>query len=182
MEAYLIKHCSPTLASIKTANLFTYAFRNRYKFLECLRRINQTLNKKGVYVEPLRIRDGRALIWVYRKSQLEQRLQETEISQFLATYGYKTKELTDVIVRLRERVIASEDFPHEIGILLGYPLPDIVAFIKNGGKNSKCTGCWKVYTDECEAMRLFDMYEKCTSIYVKLFAKGKSVPQLTVAA
>ena len=27
-----------------------------------------------------------------------------------------------------------EDFPHEIGLLLGYPLADVKAFIENEGK------------------------------------------------
>lgn len=182
MESYLIKHCSPTLASLKTANLFTYSFSSVKEFEYDLLRANEALNEKGVYVENLRIRDGRALIWVYRKSQLEKRLQETKIGKFLGTYGYQSKQVADVIVKLKERVTDVQNFPHEIGVFLGYPLTDVIAFIKYGGKHSKCTGCWKVYTNECEARRLFERYEKCQKIYRKMFLLGKSIEQLTVAA
>ena len=182
MESYLIRHCSPTLASIKMANLFSYSYSCVKEFAYDLQRVNQTLNAKGVYVENLRIRDGRALIWVYRKSQLEVRLQETKNRKFLKTCGYQSREIDSVITKLKKRISNTDDFPHEIGIFLGYPLADVVAFIKNGGKHSKCTGCWKVYSDECEAMRLFEMYEKCQKVYRKMFLLGKSVKQLTVAA
>jgi len=182
MESYLIKHCSPTLASIKVANLFSYSFSSVKEF-ECdLQRANMTLNAKGVYATKLRIRNGRALVWVYRKSQLEKRLQDRKIGKFLALYGYESNELVAVIDRLKERVTSAQNFPHEIGIFLGYPLADVKAFIKHGGKHSKYTGCWKVYTNECEAMRLFEMYEKCQKIYHQLFSLGKSVTQLTVVA
>ena len=182
MENYLIEHCSPTLASIKTANLFTYTFQCEQEFVECLLKINHILNERGVYVEPLQIRDGRALIWVYRRSQIKQRLQETEINKFLEMQGYNLATIEGVIEYLKERVQEAGGFPHEIGVFLGYPLADVVAFIKHGGKNSKCTGCWKVYTDEIEAIRIFAMYEKCKSLYKKMFSLGKSIMQLTVVA
>lgn len=38
-----------------------------------------------------------------------------------------------------------EDFPHEMGILLGYPVEDVEGFIINNGKNELYTGYWKVY-------------------------------------
>ena len=182
MESYLIRHCSPTLASIKAASLFSYSFSCGKEFDYDLRKVNQTLNVKGVYIENLRTRDGRALVWVYRKSQLEKRLQERAIGKFLGLYGYQSGHLADAIEKLKERIANAEEFPHEIGVFLGYPLADVKAFIKNGGKHSKHTGCWKVYTDECEAMRLFGMYERCKQVYGKMFSLGKSVMQLTVAA
>ena len=182
MEAHLIEHCSPTLASIKTANLFMYTIPRVPEFADCLQRVNKILNKKGVYVEALQIREGRALIWVYRKSQLESRMQDQRVSKFLGTYGYQTEKLDKVILHLKERVLSAKKFPHEIGVFLGYPLADVVAFIKNEGKNSKCTGCWKVYTNECEARNLFKKYDKCKLIYAKMLSLGKSIRQLTVAA
>ena len=55
-------------------------------------------------------------------------------------------------------------------------------FIENAGKNSKCAGCWKVYCNECETMKLFEKFKKCTRIYTKLWRQGTSVEKLTVAA
>ena len=73
-------------------------------------------------------------------------------------------------------------FPHEIGLFLGYPVEDVHGFIVNGGKNFCCSGCWKVYCNQCEKEKLFRRYKKCGAVYLRLFQNGRSVWQLTVAA
>ena len=45
-----------------------------------------------------------------------------------------------------------------------------------------CGGSWKVYCNECEAIKAFARFKKCTSVYVRLWNQGRSVRQLTVAA
>ena len=70
----------------------------------------------------------------------------------------------------------------QIGIFLGYPLEDVLGFIENGGKNCLSCGCWKVYSNECEALKAFERYEKCKAVYQRLFASGCPLTRLTVAA
>lgn len=84
--------------------------------------------------------------------------------------------------RLQERLAVQDDFPHEIGVFLGYPVEDVVGFIENAGQNCKCCGCWKVYCDECTAMRTFAKFRKCRDVYKRLWQEGRSILQLTVAA
>lgn len=182
MEQYLIEHCSPTLARIKTANLFTYTFDVREELENCLTALNERLNLKGVYVEALRIHKSTALIWVYRRKLLGEDLKEDGVLKFLRGYGYEENTLTYCIQRLKSRFAFNNSFPHEIGIFLGYPLADVRGFIENEGQNSKCCGYWKVYCNECEAVQLFEMYKKCKTVYSKLFSLGKSILQLTVVA
>ena len=97
-------------------------------------------------------------------------------------YGYTSLEPEDALKLLQSKLQAQEEFPHEIGIFLGYPLGDVIGFIKNAGQNCKCVGCWKVYCNECEAIKAFARFKKCTSVYVRLWNQGRSVRQLTVAA
>ena len=73
-------------------------------------------------------------------------------------------------------------FPHEIGLFLGYPIDDVVAFIANKGRNCLCCGCWKCYTDAEAAQKAFCRFRKCTSVYKRLFACGRTLDQLAVAA
>ena len=82
---------------------------------------------------------------------------------------------------LKERLAESDRFPHEIGLFLGYPPKDVIAFIRNEGRNSKCTGCWKVYYDEKEAKQTFAKFKKCRDVYLRLWNQGRTVSQLTVA-
>jgi hypothetical protein len=86
------------------------------------------------------------------------------------------------IEKLKEGLMRSACFPHEIGLFLGYPLEDVVGFIENSGQNCICTGCWKVYHNEDEARKLFERYDKCTKVYMRLFAEGKPIERLIVAA
>ena len=149
---------------------------------QCLLAGNRQLNGRGVFLEALRVQKSRALILVYRKSKLEADLQKNEVGVFLSAYGYKNKSARHCIEYLKHRFTLGEVFPHEIGIFLGYPLDDVIGFIENAGQNSKCAGCWKVYSNEGEAVKLFKRYEKCRKIYQELFSCGRSIAQLTVVA
>ena len=59
---------------------------------------------------------------------------------------------------------------------------DVTGFIEQKGKNYKCCGIWKVYGDEQQTRILFRKLKKCSEIYRRLFADGRSILQLTVAA
>lgn len=182
LESGLIEHCAPTLAGLKSANLFNYYFDLKRDVFKELREVNQKLNERGVYIEPLLWKDTSVLIYVYRKTHLQQELKQTEVIEFLSGYGYTGCEIRQCINRLKERLKSSERFPHEIGVFLGYPLGDVIGFIQNEGRNCKCCGMWKVYDNENEAQKLFFKLQKCTNVYVQLFAQGRSIVQMTISA
>lgn len=103
------------------------------------------------------------------------------VARFLQSYGYSRTDAKTALNILKSRLAESPDFPHEIGIFLGYPLGDVIGFIRNAGQNCKCVGCWKVYCNECEAIKIFARYKKCKDVYMRLWKQGRSVLQLTVA-
>jgi len=179
-EKYLIEHCSPTLAGLKTANLFSYPIKNIIKLYNDLNKWNEELNHKGIKLEIIRLNNNTALIYVYRKEKLKKDLSSYEIIKFLKEYGYTEQSYIYAINRLKERLIKSNKFPHEIGVFLGYPIDDVKEFIKNAGQNSKCSGCWKVYCNECEAIKIFKKFNKCKKIYSMLFSNGRPISKLTV--
>lgn len=181
LERYLIEHCSPTLAALKTANLFTYSFSAKEDLDYQIAAWNRQLSDKGITLLALRYTACTALVYVCRKERLQQDLSKPEIKKFLEKYGYIQMDVEYAIARLKSRLEAEAEFPHEIGIFLGYPLGDVVGFVENAGKNSKCTGCWKVYCNECEAIKVFARFDKCKAVYMRLWNQGRSVRQLTVA-
>ncbi len=94
---------------------------------------------------------------------------------------FKLKPYNEVVQA--PKVVAENDaFPHEIGVFLGYPLGDVMGFIRSGGRNCRHAGCWKVYCNEAETLRLFEKFKKCRDVYLRLWNQGRSVLQLTVAA
>ena len=96
--------------------------------------------------------------------------------------GYGDTSPDGVLAFLRQRLAESPCFPHEIGVFLGYPLSDVIAFMRDGGRGCRCSGCWKAYTNECEAMRIFQRYKACRAAYQTLFRAGWPLERLTVRA
>ena len=190
-EQELIEHCSPTLASIKAASLFTYTYKSLNELHLRVTYWNSKMKRKGITFDILSENVGvnKALIYVYRRD-LEKILNRDEIRSFLLNHGYLIDDneivggvnCENIILQLKKKFEKLNQFPHEIGIFLGYPIGDVKGFIENHGCNCKCTGYWKVYCNEEEATKTFRKYKKCRDIYMNLWISGRSVMQLTVAA
>ena len=104
------------------------------------------------------------------------------VAEFMSQYGYNTEDSKKAVERLKERIRQLEDFPHEIGLFLSYPIEDVLGFIENRGKNYILNGYWKVYGNEEEARKSFFKYRKCTDVYHKLFMGGTPIEKLVRAA
>jgi len=178
-EELMIRNCSPTLAGMKTGNIFVVKYKDKKEMHDNLRKWNKLLLKKGVRVIPLRYRNGKALIYVYRPKKLSKDLNHHKATEILKDKGYCAENHHLCVKELIFRLSENEDFPHEIGLFLGYPPEDVCGFIEN--RPHKCIGCWKVYDNEEEALKTFKKYKKCTNIYRALLAQGKSIEKLTVA-
>lgn len=180
-EEMLIRHCSPTLAGLKTANLFTSSYHDKAEIFDFLRKWNTQLHQKGIRLLPLQLKRGKALIYVYRPSQLSKDLSDGEVREMLCSCGYCTDSCEKCIARLIRRLHLNEEFPHEIGLFLGYPVEDVKGFIENKADCAKCVGCWKVYGDREKAQKQFERFKKCTRIYQKQWADGIPLTKLTVS-
>lgn len=106
-EEIFVRHCSPTLAGIKTANLFTCRFENEEEM------------------------NNRALMYAYRSSRLSQDLRCHDDFMLLKKRGYTGKTPECCLVQLVQKLRDGGEFPHEIGLFLGYPAEDVCGFIEN---------------------------------------------------
>ena len=120
-------------------------------------------------------------MYLYRESSLRECLDREDVHNFLSLCGYDNFDIDGVLAYLRMRLSETDEFPHEIGVFLGYPLSDVIAFIRNEGQNCLCCGCWKVYSNECDAMRVFMRFRKCKEVYKRLFQSGRPLSNLAVA-
>lgn len=180
-EKDIIRNCAPTLAGLKTGNTFVCAYESEHQLRSSIRSANQKLLPRGVRLLPLRLRQNRALIYVYRPKALRTDLAQSDACGILLDQGYCLNGCEGCVAQLVRRVRSGGDFPHEIGLFLGYPPEDVRGFIDNHACGHKCTGCWKVYGDEAAAKKRFDQYKKCTRVYLDCWAKGTTLERLTVA-
>lgn len=180
-EEMIINHCSPTLAGIKTGALFNCAYPSERELRSAVRAWNKTLSPKGLRVLPLRYNGRTALIYIYRPAMLSDDLKNEAARRLLAKCGYVSETPEGCIVQLLRRFAECEEFPHEIGLFLGYPPEDVCGFIANKACGYKCVGYWKVYGDEEKAKKAFARFEKCTRCYCQQHAKGTGIERLAVA-
>ncbi len=181
LDDYLVLHCAPTLAGLKTGCMFSYPYHSQQALTQELRSSNRRLRGKGLRLLPLRLSASRALIYLYRPARLAADLTDSTAATLLRQRGYDPRDCTACLVELARRLRRQADFPHEIGLFLGYPPADVCGFITHQARDYQCVGCWKVYTDAAQARRTFAQYEKCTRVYCDRWASGAGLDRLAVA-
>lgn len=182
LEKYLIDHCAPTLASLKTANLFSFPLKEESKWKEDFHKWKRLLKPLGIFLTILKKTDSSLLVYLYRIKNLYHDLENPITHRYLQEQGYENTSPQRALMQLKKRLVNNQEFPHEIGFFLGYPPEDVVGFISHCGQHSKYSGCWKVYGNQQQALRQFARYKRCREVYSRLWKEGRSVLQLTVAA
>ena len=172
-----IIHCSaPALCGIKPANLFSMSAENFFEGRKRLLKWQGDFCKSKRYFVPLKKGDSRFLFFVYDKNLLEKVILDENNAAYLSQKGYSfSRGLNGILSELLHRLMFQPDFPHEVGLFLGYPLEDVVGFEKDS--SAFCySGFWKVYSNRDEAERKMKLYKSCSEICMKWLDEGLSVP------
>ena len=169
------------MAGLKTGNMFCCRVKNKSELYSTIRSFNSRLVPKGVRFLPLRYKGGRALIYMYRPDRLDRDLKLEQARNILHDRKYPVNSPELCILELMRRIKSQDEFPHEIGLFLGYPPEDVCGFIDNKAAGAKCVGAWKVYGDEAKAKRAFSSYKKCTEAYQNAYKRHKSFDRLVVS-
>lgn len=178
-----ITQCAPVMAGLKPANLFRWVEKDTRAMYRTIEEWRADLNPRGVRIDVLKAcsHTSAFLIYVYRENRLRELLACPEIRAYLQKAGYPEGDLRTQLDHLSSRLCTEADFPHEIGIFLGYPLEDVEGFVQNKGKNYTCKGYWKAYGDPEAARARFASFRKCTDVYLRCYRDGFSPVRLTVA-
>ena len=183
-EELLVEQCAPTLAGLKPASLFRYQAADRLSSIQTAARWARELAPFGLTLRILRVcpETGAVLLYLYRKGEVCRLLAEPGIRAFLEASGYRTEEgCPGVLRQLSQRLCRGTEFPHEIGVVLGYPLEDVVGFIRHRGRDFTCSGCWKCYGDAEAARRRFASYRRCTAYCLQQLRQGVAVTRMIAA-
>ena len=183
-EATLVRQCAPTLAGLKPGSLFCAKDSAPGVVRQAVEHWDGQLRPLGLALRLLleRPREGSALVYMYRPAHLERVLALAGRRHFLEKAGYQMEEAEGMLNQLAARLRAQSNFPHEIGLFLGYPLRDVVGFIENRGQNFTCCGLWKSYSDPRAMDICFACFRRCVSTYVRQFEAGVPIEQLAVPA
>ncbi len=182
-EKLIVDCCAPTLAGLKTGSMFGCDYNSPEELMCSICKLNKRLKPRGVAALPLRLRDGKALVYIYRPVKLKQDLNNSSSREILDALGYEqntNKCLEKLILRMRNEDLELNNFPHEVGLFLGYPPDDVKAFIENNGKGYNCVGRWKSYSEPAKAEEVFKKFQKCTCAYKEALAKGATLEKLAI--
>ena len=113
------RHCGVTFAGLKIASLVNLPKGDE----DVITMLARRFAGKGFLFELLRESEVRSLVYVCHQMRLEQYLTRPEVKNFLSSFGYEYATAADALEQLKDRM--SGEFPHEIGIFLGYPLCDV---------------------------------------------------------
>ena len=147
-ESVIGFHCSPVLLGIKPANLVSLVKDDAgMPAASLMQHYKRKLAKHGVSILPLCERERQTVILVYREDLLTETLQCPKKQKILDKIGYPAKgNVQELLFHLRGRFTDPTEFPHEIGLFLGYPLEDVEGFCRKKGADCKP---WYVCTTHC---------------------------------
>ena len=101
-EHILVDQAAPTLAGLKTGNLFTCPREEHGRLCESLRELNRLLVPRGLRVLPVKALPHRVLIYLYRPDRLRGRVAApATVGDGVSARG---RSVSRVSVRGRERV------------------------------------------------------------------------------
>jgi hypothetical protein len=145
----------------------------------------ELLDETGLRCETLLIGDGTFILFPYHVEALARALTDPEAADILRDRGYFLPESalnggaaadalrasltqTHLLPTLAGRYAAYSagmcaEFPHEIGLFLGYPPGDVKSFIENDGKNYACRTHWKVYHEPDAAREICARIDRAKS-------------------
>lgn len=173
LQTQLALQCAPLLTGIKIANLLIVRSRNAKGVFEMFW-------GSRISVEVIYRSEEKTMFLLYQREELEAYLEKN--SDTMKLFGYAKMELEEICGELKKRYACYMEerggFPHEIGLLLGYPPEDVLGFIENEGKNYLYTGYWKVYGNVVEAVALFEAYNEAKEQLIRMISQGIEIRRI----
>lgn len=174
----VVSHCAPVLKGIKVSNIITME-RGTW------RKLQNSLKGSNILCVLLSTDEEREVLLLYRYKPLEHHLKEPKVREFLNRYGYLDVSVAAVISRLRKRyaeyAAKRQEFPHELGVILEYPVEDVEGFIENQGKNFLTKRYWKVYHNQARAEALFAQYDRVRELAMEEIIAGYPLQAVAVS-
>ena len=147
-----------------------------------LARISMKLHNTNISLIILCTCKKRHLVMVYRAKELEEHLRSKEVSDYLREFGYRRDDFISNLIRLHQRMNGfynkMKEFPHEVGVFLGYPICDIRGFLENKGERYLHSGYWKIYGNLEETRKKFLSYDEAREIAIDEFLSGRELESI----
>ncbi len=175
IEMQMALQCAPVITGLKIANLLIV---QNDSFLL----VEQMIAETDLSCYVVSVTGTRTAVLIYDETRLQDYLGQEAVKGSMYQFGYTDLTLSSVLIKFRKRyqeyMHTAEAFPHEMGLLLGYPVEDVIGFIDNQGENALLTGYWKVYRNPVHKKELFHQFECARDHLIQMVHRGVSMAEL----
>lgn len=175
IEMQIAFHCAPLIAGLKLSNLLML------KRMD-LDRGTGILKRAGISYFVVAVSNEKAAVLLFDRHGLENYLREKKVRQIFQRLGYQDYVIGKILYVFRQRyegyLLQNKEFPHEMGLLLGYPVEDVEGFIRNAGENCLYIGYWKVYGNLSEKKALFQQFEEARDVLMGFLSEGITIAEV----
>ncbi len=199
-----VEQCAPVLSGIKPSAMFSNSYiecvgHTPYGaqilehvtpelLLGAVEQVRAELADSDIHLEIMAWRSQTALAFVWRERLLRTFINMEPNATLLELEGYDVSSPESCVGLLRDRVLSfdahprdefgRDRFPHEIGLVLGYPADDVIAFTRHRRAGLRMLGYWNVYTNVLRASRVFTLYDVSCAACLSRFGEGEPVGAL----
>jgi len=174
IEYALCTNCGLTLAGVKPASLFNV----KVGLVKDLKYYKKVFLRCGVEVKFIKLNGDKLLIYAFKRSKLKKVLFDKDNMEFLRGCGYEYFDVDEALKILIKKLRFEKEFPHEIGVFLGYALEDVKGFISSPSEGVCFTGYWKVYAHAKEKACMFSRYRFCVATLERKLKNGESLARI----
>ncbi|MGL5328498.1 MAG: DUF3793 family protein [Peptostreptococcaceae bacterium] len=142
---WVLNILGPVILGSKPCEILNISTRDNKK-IEKIKDIENFFNScSKISYKFITMEDGGYRILFINKNSLKNVLSNKKCVNFLKFIGYPKNNNIDDYISILVNKLHSDEFPHEIGIFLGYPLKDVVGFMGYGNYKFYETKAWKIY-------------------------------------
>lgn len=178
LENQLVLQCAPLIAGLRMSNLLVIRKCN-------LQRLHHLLEGSCIRLCVFYVEDDKLTILLYHFNLLASYMTTRKAKDLLRMEGYDEFDIETILLIFMRRYCdyrkGERQFPHELGLLLGYPLEDVEGYIRNDGRNFLYIGYWKVYANVPAKRKIFRMFEVATEMLMEMLYQGIGVHDIIIS-
>lgn len=171
MAKWLAAELAPTIMGSKPSTVLSFRDHSYIPLLSLWRQYGQViLAGSPLQVWVLKETEQSMIILFYNPVFLNRWLRKRAHKAFLEKRGYCVEGgLERILETLHEKF--QSGCPHEIGLILGIPLKDVIGFIELRCPNH-CKGQWKIYGCFEKSVRLMNRFQQDRVLIEEMLEKG----------
>lgn len=173
-EKWLALELAPTITGNKPATVLSFINTSKVPFLTLWQQYGNKIIEDSI-LSAFSLKESAAGMTVlfYRSDALENCIMQSRHKEFLREQGYpSTAGVPECLLLLRQRF--AHCCPHEIGVLLGIPLDDVLGFMGLGCQQRTHTACWQIYGNPERSLAVVKCFADDRARVADLLSSGLS--------